>query len=439
MILANLAGIRVFATGGIGGVHRGASSTMDISADLTELSRTPVTVVSSGVKSILDIPKTLEVLETLGVPVCGYRTTEFPGFFTNVTGCDSPLVVDSPLEVARMMHHSALLGLTNGMLVAVPNPKPATEVGISDSDMAMMIEEAVAEAVRQGIEGAAITPFLLAKVAQLSGGSSVDSNVALVCNNAMIATLIAKEYALISGGGSSNTSFSTAFNLRENLARKSDKRVIVVGGMVIDHVVSPSMLEAGKPTPLILKTSNPGTAVQSFGGVGRNIAEAARAALTAMGPRTEQIAVQMVSAVGNDAYGASLLRHSASLGIDVSTVIGGSEPAHNASEQGDMGWRTATYTAVHAHDGDLLVAVADMDIFKKISREVLDASMDTVLEKEDVLAVADGNISPEAFQALSRACSRMNIPLFFEPTSVHKCTVPIMAECLGQVYIYTKF
>lgn len=394
---------------------------MDVSADLTALSRIPVTVVSSGVKSILDIQKTLEVLETLGVPVCGYRTKEFPGFFTNITGCPSPMVVDSALEAALTMLHSRRLGLRNGMLVAVPNPAPATGSaeggGLDDAAMARVIEDAVASAAARGVEGAAITPFLLGRVAELTGGRSVDSNVALVYNNAQVATEIAVEYAkllrsdeLQLGGGKG--SFSSYGSVSRSPASGAPAEVLVVGGMVIDHVVRPSPARGRTAAqPLIMGTSNPGTASQSFGGVGRNVAEAVAASAGGA------VAVQMVSAVGDDAAGTSLLQHCAELGIDVSNVrrVGGG--------------RTATYTAVHDHVGDLVVAVADMDALRDIPVAPLGAAAGAARP----IVVADGNLSAETFRALADRCQYSARCLFFEPTSVPKCTVPVLAGCMDKV------
>lgn len=408
---------------------------MDISADLTELSNTPVTVVSSGVKSILDIPKTLEVLETLGVPVCGFKTKEFPGFFTNVTGCPSPLVIDSAMDAALMLHHSMRLGLKNGMLVAVPNPTPTSEGGINDADMARIIEDAVLGAAAKGVAGAAITPYLLSKVAELTGGSSIDSNVALVCNNAKVATMIAADYSKLILSNAPNAQSVNSYTIFPSVRARSKPvkfRVAVVGGMVIDHVVRPECSRGSTtPPPLIMRTSNPGVASQSFGGVGRNVAEAVSMAL---GEERSDVAVHMVSTVGNDAYGSSLLQHSAGLGIDVSCVIRGSE--ESASTQ-----RTATYTAVHDHSGDLLVAVADMDIFKGMSKDVVKVSLGSIFgaNGDRKIVVSDGNISQETFQCVASFCADSGAVLFYEPTSVPKCTIPVKAGCLQQVRKLSRY
>ena len=190
MIGANRAGIRVFATGGTGGVHRGYSETMDVSADLHELARTPVAVVSAGVKSILDIPRTLEYLETLGVPVYGYRTSEFPAFYTRRTGLPVPLRVDSAEELAAAWG----AGLRVGALVANPIPEAdELEHGYIEG----VIERAVAEADERGVAGRDLTPYLLGRIGELTGGRSLEANIALVKHNARVAAEIAMALAEI--------------------------------------------------------------------------------------------------------------------------------------------------------------------------------------------------------------------------------------------------
>lgn len=188
MIAARLAGIRTFATGGIGGVHREAQHSFDISADLSELARTPVAVVCAGAKSILDLPLTLEVLETLGVPVLGYGTDRFPAFYTRDSGLGVDARVDSPEAVAAICRTQWQLGLEGGVLVANPVPEAfALEPAFINS----AIEAALAEAKAQHIGGKALTPFLLAKVAALTGGRSLATNVALIRHNAQVGARIA--------------------------------------------------------------------------------------------------------------------------------------------------------------------------------------------------------------------------------------------------------
>ena len=190
MMIAHMAGIQVFATGGIGGVHRGAETTMDISADLEELASTPVMVVCAGAKSILDLGLTLEYLETHGVPVLGYGTKELPAFYTRKSGFEVDYRVDTPAELAAAFRASLDLGLRGGMLVTNPIPE---EFAMDHEVINRAIDEAVAQANAHGIHGKATTPFLLAKVKELTGGDSLDSNIQLVFNNARLAAQTAAE------------------------------------------------------------------------------------------------------------------------------------------------------------------------------------------------------------------------------------------------------
>ncbi|MFC9221670.1 pseudouridine-5'-phosphate glycosidase [Streptomyces hygroscopicus] len=199
MRLAALAGIRVFVTGGIGGVHRGAERSFDISADLTELATTPVAVVSAGVKSVLDIGLTLERLETLGVPVITYGTDDFPAFYSRVSGFRSPLRADSPEEIAAVMRAQWGLGMTAGLSIANPVPE-AEEIPAERIDG--IIERALAEMAEAGIGGKEATPYLLRRITELTAGESLRTNIALVRNNARLGARIAVHYAAGADGGS---------------------------------------------------------------------------------------------------------------------------------------------------------------------------------------------------------------------------------------------
>ncbi|MGL4281618.1 MAG: pseudouridine-5'-phosphate glycosidase [Albidovulum sp.] len=192
MICAYLAGIGVFATGGIGGVHRGAETSFDVSADLHELAKTPVTVVAAGAKAILDLPKTLELLETLGVPVIAYGQDDFPAFWSRASGLRAPLRMDSAAEIAAAQMMRARLGLIGGQLVANPIPE-ASE--IPRAEIVPHIEQALAEAAAQGIAAKAVTPFLLQRIFDLTEGRSLAANIALVLNNARLGAAIARALA----------------------------------------------------------------------------------------------------------------------------------------------------------------------------------------------------------------------------------------------------
>ena len=189
MIIAHLAGIQVFATGGIGGVHRGAETTMDISADLEELGRTPVMVVCAGAKAILDLGLTLEYLETKGVPVIGFGTEELPAFYTRTSGFKVDYRIDTPEELAAAFRAQQEMGLGGGMLVTNPIPE---EYSMDPARINAAIDQAVADSRRLGIHGKEVTPYLLARVKELTGGDSLDANIQLVLNNARLAARTAK-------------------------------------------------------------------------------------------------------------------------------------------------------------------------------------------------------------------------------------------------------
>ena len=188
MIIAEMAGIRVFATGGIGGVHRGAEDNMDISADLQELAKTSVAVVCAGPKAILDIGLTLEYLETHGVPVVGYQTDELPAFYSRSSGFDVDYRLDSPGEIATALRTKWSLGLAGGVVIA--NPIPA-EAALDPSSVEQFIAQAISEAEQHEISGKELTPYLLGRVEDLSGGDSLNANIALILNNARLGAQIA--------------------------------------------------------------------------------------------------------------------------------------------------------------------------------------------------------------------------------------------------------
>ncbi|MBM7707402.1 pseudouridine-5'-phosphate glycosidase [Chryseomicrobium aureum] len=192
MICAELAGIQVFVTGGIGGVHRGAETTMDISADLEELAQTNVAVICAGAKSILDIGLTLEYLETKGVPVVGYGTDAFPAFYSATSQFKSNFRVDSPEQVAEMLKMKWGMGLQGGAVIANPIPD---ESSLDEKEITAIIEDALQQAEAQGVKGKDVTPFLLGKVKELTEGKSLEANIALVMNNARVGAEIAKAYS----------------------------------------------------------------------------------------------------------------------------------------------------------------------------------------------------------------------------------------------------
>ena len=192
MIIAAMAGIHIFATGGIGGVHRGVEDTLDISADLEELARTNVAVVCAGIKSVLDIGRTLEYLETKGVPVVGYQTDTLPAFYTRSSGYPVDYRVDDVAEIVHALRIKWHMGLEGGMVIANPIP---VEHALDDDEIEAVIAEAIAEMTSTGITGKDATPFLLAKIAERTGGRSLEANIQLVLNNARLAAAIAVQFA----------------------------------------------------------------------------------------------------------------------------------------------------------------------------------------------------------------------------------------------------
>jgi pseudouridine-5'-phosphate glycosidase/sugar/nucleoside kinase (ribokinase family) len=431
MLLADMAGVRVFVTGGIGGVHRGGELSLDISADLCELGRTPVCVVCAGAKSILDIPRTLEFLETQGVAVLALGTDEFPAFFTRRSGCPAPTRVETAHEAAAVVHASSTLGLSSGTLVAVPIPESAeAEAGKVQG----AIEQALAEAGAAGVAGRDTTPFLLKRIAELTGGDSLASNIALIKNNAAVGAQIATSLAELQrrtapggrlrGGGGGGDSGGAEGALPHS---RNDRQPIVVGGAVADIVASPA---AG--STVLLRTSSPGTLRVSPGGVGRNIAEG----LARLGAHP-----LLLAAVGDDAFGDQLLSHAASLQGEMgvgSYRYGGEGGSESGGEGGGgfggsggvcgidvsrvlrvSGERTATYTAVMDHTSDLIAAIADMDVHRHVTPEYVRTALGSALDGAP-LCVADANLSGAALQELARLAAASQTPLWLEPVSVSK-------------------
>ena len=442
--IANLAGISVFATGGIGGVHRGAETSWDVSADIAELGKTPVTVVCAGIKSILDIGKTLEMLETQGVPVVGFGTETFPAFFTNNSGFRSPLVTESSLDIAMMMAHNEALGHRSGIVVAVPNPHPAATEKIQYA-----IEFALVSANDEGITGPAVTPYVLKRVEKLTDGESLEANVALILNNAKIASQIAVEYSALSNNAAGSPTTVVAASTDPILPAEpgvadesavepsliavaqvveqepvqspdvidaAGKSVVVVGGAVIDMIGEIS-------SHVRMGSSNPGTIRTSFGGVARNVA----AAIARSSDPHESVTVKLATALGDDLGGRGLLSHCRGAGINVAAV--------KVLERSS----TAVYNAIHDGDtGDLCVGVADMTALKGLNVHYIKSLADSISQATAV--VVDGNLGPEPFAVLANICRHYEVPLVFEPTSDHKCLLPFQALAFDKVsfFLVTK-
>ncbi|KAI6828304.1 IdgA domain protein [Hortaea werneckii] len=400
MILANLAGIRIFATGGLGGVHRGVEETMDVSADLTELGRTPVAVVSSGCKSFLDIPRTLEYLETQGVAVATFAdgregSVDFPAFYTRDSGVKSPMVLRDEEEAATIVHAHMALGLQSGLHFANPIPE---EHSIPFAQMETAIAQALNEAKAAGEKGAAITPIILAKIKEITGDQSVAANKSLVEANVIRGTKLAaalqkleiegveKTYeptdsrndSFMTGPAASNyTRTGVSLGLGQSkyrhastekpsagapvsdapspVSERETSTVFVAGSLNVDlacDFISESSSNAQSPE---LQTSNRAKIAQSLGGVGYNVARAAHL----MGA-----SVHLCSAVGDDLAGRAALAAMSGDGMST-TGVQTMRPANKDAETP----RTSQYVAINDGRKDLMLAMADVSILEQTAED----------------------------------------------------------------------
>ena len=365
-----MAGIHVFVTGGIGGVHRGGEQTFDISADLMELGRTgSVAVVCSGVKSILDIRLTTEVLETQGVTVVTYGQKEFPAFFTRSSGISSHLSSNSLEDVADILKANIEMKLESGVMVAVPVPKEFE----APKQVEDATHQALQEAKDQKIKGKDVTPFLLERIAQLSGQESLNSNVALIKNNAQVGARLA---VLVAG--------------KKQAAKvDSDCSLLVIGGAARD-------LTFTAVNRFVAGESNPASHEQSSGGVGRNIAEALA---RICGGKS----VAFASIVGRDSNGAVIVDELNRLDVDTSLI------QHHSMLP------TATYCAFLSQRGDLVGAMAAMEVLDLYNPEL------TVFEKDPKVVIFDCNFEGTTMLRILETRFR-NAPLVWvDPTSASKC------------------
>ncbi|KAG8012781.1 Pseudouridine-metabolizing bifunctional protein C1861.05 [Nibea albiflora] len=365
MIAAHRARIPVFVTGGIGGVHRDGENSLDISADLTELGRTPIAVVSAGVKSILDIGRTLEFLETQGVCVATYGALKsFPAFFSPQSGFTSPYQVSNPEEAAELIASALSLGLQSGVLLAVPIPDEHAAVG---QEIEEAIQAAVTEASAKGITGRDVTPSILQKVNDLTKGKSLQANIALIHNNAKVGSQIA---------------CALSKQMNEGKLKGSTRR----------H---------GKSD--IFGQTNPGSVCQSFGGVGRNIADS----LSRLGRRP-----LFISATGADSHSDAVFNYCKHM--DTSGVA-------RLEEQS-----TATYCVVIAESGEMSLGLGDMDIHEQITEQYV-----SQFEKQlssATLVCLDGNIPTSTINYVCSIASKHNINVWYEPTDPEKACKPFLSD-----------
>ncbi|XP_065362844.1 uncharacterized protein LOC135956320 [Calliphora vicina] len=383
MIVAHMAGIKIFATGGVGGVHRDGHITMDVSADLVELGRTPVTVVSSGVKSILDIPRTLEYLETQGVCVAAFNSEggKFPDFYTRDSGCKAPYNLQNPQEAAKLINALHQLQLQSGILIGVPIPHEYA----ADKDLiTAAINQAYKDAVENEVEGKEVTPFLLAAIAKITGGSSLKSNIALIKNNANIAAQIACELS----NTVKNNNHAWSEHLNNNL-EVSAKKPLIIGASMLDLCLT--MLD---DIPLTLDGATYHThAKESGGGVGRNLAEAIYKLYGA---------ANFVSVVGKDHMGQSLLQlipESVRKGVLI-----------------DQEKTTSICSIIFDKSGNCKMCLANMEIHKSITPQVIKQQKE--LFKRTPLVIIDGNLGINTIEKILELSLQYNKPVFFEPTDM---------------------
>ncbi|XP_030815998.1 uncharacterized protein LOC115910191 isoform X3 [Camarhynchus parvulus] len=358
MIVAHKAGIPVFVTGGIGGVHRHGENTLDVSADLTELGRTPVAVVSAGAKSILDIGRTLEYLETQGVCVAAFgESREFPAFFSRQSGFQAPYHVQDEEEAAKLIDSALGLGLSSGVLIAVPCPQERAAQGQAIEEA---IQQALSQARSKGITGKDVTPFLLQKLTELTDGKSLDSNLALIQNNARVGSCIA-------------VALSKLQKARRKRSQRGQKDMtapqpVVIGGINVDFIAkaqNPEILGGGQ--------TNAGRVRRAFGGVGRNLADC----LSRLGQ-----APLLLSAVGKDEHLESVLHY-----------------CHHMDMSGILqleGKSTATYCAVISSAGELSLALGDMDIHQQITEQYVSQFKENLCQAP--LVCIDGNVPLSTIQ-----------------------------------------
>lgn len=424
MFAAEIAKIPIFVTGGIGGVHREAEKTFDISADLTELGKTPVTVICAGVKSILDIPLTLEYLETQGVPVISYsKSTDFPSFFSSKSGYKAPYNLENPSEVASLIYNQKnVLDLKSGVVVAVPIP---SAFSADNDEIEAVIQQSLEQAKEQGIQGKEITPFVLESVSQISKGESLEANIKLIENNASVGADIALEYCKLLNNAQqlshthqdhpmlqSSSNIDELLSDQRNVTEKTSseysprngtfsgtKRPVVIGSAVLDLKTT---IEEERSN--VAEATNCGSVNISVGGVGRNIAEfLARCDMDPL----------FITKLGRDMQGEIVQNEMKNLNMDTSGVYW------------SRVYKTATYNVVTSEaTGELLLAVGDMKI-----NDSLSTSLITSWEKEirnASIVVLDANLPKENLHTAIEICQRYKVPVWYEPTCFTKSPRPFM-------------
>ncbi|XP_067937303.1 uncharacterized protein [Watersipora subatra] len=409
MFLAHKVGIKLFVSGGLGGVHRGGELSMDVSADLTQLGRTPVALVTSGVKSILDIGRTLEYLETLGVCVATYGVSkEFPAFFSRESGHSSACNVSNIDDAARLVHTTFSLGRDSGLLIANPIPE---EHEIPAQRVEQHIQKALTEIEVLGLEGKQITPYILKRVNELTDGQSLKSNIALVENNARLGAKIAVRLAEIEQSErlvQTPRPSSTITNPSPLTGRCTAgvNRVSVVGACNVDtilHIHTDPIEFHGQ--------TNHATSSMRCGGVGRNLCDG----LTRLGTECS-----FLSALGADLSGDWIVdscQH-----MDWTQVL----RLPNSS--------TAQYSVVLNSDGGVVLGIGDMNIHEQITPEYVMQNEETLVRS--AMIVMDSNLSVETISAVGQLALAHHIPVFYDPTDTDKaCKVFSMTPCDYVTYL----
>jgi len=399
MFIANMCSIGVFATGGLGGVHRGGESSLDISADITELSRTPMLLVSAGVKSILDIGRTLEYLETHGVNVVTYGPSrDFPAFYVPTSGFQSPWNVSSPEQAARLLSMQEALKPTSGTLLAVPIP---AEFASRGEQLQRFVDQAIAESqgLEKKLQGKEVTPWLLDRVRELSGETSVASNKALIMHSVTVASQVAAARWPIAAPDKPLMVTKCSAKAPHPT---SSATVVVIGSAALDVSSQPethsdSMLDAGSTTP--------GSVLMTFGGVARNIAESAHRILSST--RESHEAVMLIAPIACDAPGELIRSDMTSIGLRRDGLI----------KITGTGSRSASCVMHLDRKGNLMHGIADMDVTLNLDYPQIHVRLQ---ETSPALVVLDANLNPDTIHQVVKECISRNIETFFEPTSLTK-------------------
>ncbi|CAE6424026.1 unnamed protein product [Rhizoctonia solani] len=418
-VIAHLAGIKVFATGGLGGVHRGGE------IYLTELGRTPIAVVASGAKSILDIGRTLEVLETQGVTVASYDNNgDWPAFFTARSGYKAPWSFDNPEDAARCIYLADKLGLQSGTIFGAPIPKEFESVGL---EIQAAVDQAVRESEENGIakSGREATPWLLARVKTLTKGLSIPSNIALLENNARIGARIAVEYAKLKANGveGTNASYQPALSntpIAKTSVLSAKSPLVVIGAAAMDITAQPAVSSISG-----VHSTSPGIVHMSPGGVARNVAEAAHRVLQVLlpTPKFESEKPLLISPVGQDAFATALAFETESRGMRSDGLLKFSSPSV----------RTSVCNMFLDAKGDLQMGVADFGNITGIK-----GGLNKVLERLEAAApkivAIDGNESSSTISAIIEKAKALGSMTFYEPTSTTKCTriIPAISNMIAK-------